>query len=71
MTTESPKPTDEAKAGALLPPAHGYAANVRIQMTGECWMMCNECGGKLGSFDGCADVSRSCPYQRNGRCAPR
>lgn len=28
MTTESPKPSDEAKAGALLPPATGSAADV-------------------------------------------
>ena len=35
---------------------------------GEAWMMCDECGAKLYSFDGNLDASRSCPYKRNGKC---
>lgn len=41
------------------------------RLLGEAWMMCNECGGKLWSFDGERDADRSCPYKRNGRCDPR
>lgn len=38
---------------------------------GEAWMHCNQCGGKLFSFDGDRDGSRGCPYQSNGRCDPQ
>ncbi len=38
---------------------------------GEAWMMCNDCGGKLWSFDGDQDGSRGCPYLRDGTCQPR
>ncbi len=38
---------------------------------GEAYMICNECGGKLYSFDGSRDADRSCPYRRDGKCQPR
>lgn len=41
------------------------------KLSGECWMMCSECGSKLWSFDGVADASRPCPYKRGGKCDPR
>ena len=44
---------------------------VRLLM-GEAWMMCRDCNGKLFSFDGEEDASRSCPYRgRDGKCNPR
>lgn len=42
---------------------------IRLEM-GEAWMMCNECGAKLYSFDGYQDGSRSRPYKRYGKCEP-
>jgi hypothetical protein len=44
-------------------------SEIRLAM-GEAWMHCNECGGKLWSFDGDEDASRGCPYKRSGRCEP-
>ena len=38
--------------------------------TGEAWMMCEECGSKLFSFDGNQDGMCKCPYRQGGRCEP-
>lgn len=43
---------------------------VRLQLRGEAWMMCRDCGGKLWSFDGDEDANRHCPYRKNGTCEP-
>jgi hypothetical protein len=37
--------------------------------SGEAYMMCNECGAKLWSFDGNRDADRTCPYKHvEGMC---
>ena len=35
---------------------------------GEAYLMCNECGSRLWSFDGKKDTDRSCPYKVNNKC---
>lgn len=40
---------------------------LRLQM-GEAYMMCENCGAKLYSFDGYQDASRKCPFWKNGQC---
>ena len=39
---------------------------------GEAYMMCNECGARLYSFDGTEDKSRNCPYKQSmyDKCDP-
>jgi hypothetical protein len=44
MTTESPKPSDEAKAGALLPPAMGSTNYNSRQETNEHILRVRELG---------------------------
>ena len=39
--------------------------------SGEAWMICEDCGARLYSFDGCKDTSRKCPYMKNGKCEPK
>ena len=39
---------------------------------GEGWVMCEECGGKLWSYDGDTDIGRLCPYRGpDGTCRPK
>lgn len=44
---------------------------IRLSL-GEAWMMCNECGARLYSFDGYEDKDRRCPYKTGpfGDCVP-
>lgn len=35
---------------------------------GEAYMMCEDCGARLWSFDGDLDQSRKCPYWTQGKC---
>lgn len=44
-----------------------YSPEIRLSL-GEAYMMCNQCGAKLYSFDGDTDASRNCPYMRYGKC---
>ena len=34
---------------------------------GEAYMLCNECGAKLYSFDGNKDADKPCPYIKDSR----
>jgi len=36
--------------------------------TGEAYLMCNDCGARLWSFDGNKDADRNCPYKVNNKC---
>lgn len=43
--------------------------------SGEAWWMCNDCGARLGSFDGNIDRGVKCPYEQRyegnrKRCEP-
>lgn len=38
-------------------------------LTGEAYMMCNDCGARLYSFDGNKDKGIDCPKKKsNGKC---
>ena len=43
---------------------YGNDKPMRLQV-GEAYMMCNDCGAKLYSFDGDFDASISCPYRKH------
>ena len=64
-------PATSSSLKTALPPAQETEHHHPRHATGEAWMMCSDCGGKLYSFDGERDADRHCPYQRNGRCEPR
>lgn len=64
--------TRKQPAKTYLPPST-FDADKKAQRLylGEAWMLCNQCGGKLYSFDGNSDASHDCPYQRGGKCDPK
>jgi ribosomal protein L37E len=37
-------------------------------LLGEAYMMCNECGSRLWSFDGNKDSCVKCPYKEDNKC---
>ena len=67
MNDEPIHPIDQAAKDDQAAASFAHLARLA---SGEAYMMCDECGAKLYSFDGKEDSSRPCPYKRHGQCDP-